>query len=116
MIAQTSVADHLVLERGEIARTLAVASPESTATRAVVPSSVSIQMIRAPAYIPTLGSRVLGVGPWELGVSLAVGSFVLIFVPMIAEAIVSARHDRALRALGAAEPSGDVYKMMQVAY
>ena len=43
-------------------------------------------------------------------------SFTLIFVPMIAEAIVSARHDRELRALGAAEPSGDVYKMMQVAY
>jgi methyltransferase len=35
---------------------------------------------------------------------------------MIAEAIVSARHDRALRALGAAEPSGDVYKVMQLAY
>jgi len=42
--------------------------------------------------------------------------FALIFVPMLAEAMVSARHDRALRALGAAEPDGDVYKVMQVAY
>jgi methyltransferase len=35
---------------------------------------------------------------------------------MIAEAIVSARHDRALRARGAIEPAGDVYKVMQLAY
>lgn len=40
----------------------------------------------------------------------------LIFVPMIAEAIVSARHERALRALGAVEPDGDVYKVMALAY
>lgn len=35
---------------------------------------------------------------------------------MIVEAIVSARHDRALRARGAIEPEGDVYKVMQLAY
>ena len=40
----------------------------------------------------------------------------VVFVPMVIEAIVSGRHDRALRALGAVEPSGDVYRAMQVAY
>jgi methyltransferase len=35
---------------------------------------------------------------------------------MIAETIVSARHDRALRARGAIEPQGDVYRLMQLAY
>jgi len=35
---------------------------------------------------------------------------------MIVEAIVSARHDRSLRARGAIEPAGDVYKIMQLAY
>jgi methyltransferase len=35
---------------------------------------------------------------------------------MIAEALVSARNDRTLRALGAAEPDGDVYRVMQLAY
>ncbi len=43
-------------------------------------------------------------------------AFAAIFLPMIGEAIVSARHDRALRAMGAVEPSRDVYKVMQVAY
>lgn len=43
-------------------------------------------------------------------------SFGVIFVPMIAEAIVSAGHDRALRARGAIEPEGDVYQLMQVVY
>lgn len=43
-------------------------------------------------------------------------AFGVIFVPMIAEALVSARHDRALRARGAVEPAGDVYKVMQLAY
>jgi methyltransferase len=43
-------------------------------------------------------------------------SFAAIFVPMIAEATVSTRHDRALRARGAVEPAGDVYKVMQLAY
>jgi methyltransferase len=43
----------------------------------------------------------------------------LLFVaggPMLAEAAISARHDRTLRAAGAVEPSGDVYPIMQVAY
>lgn len=40
----------------------------------------------------------------------------VVFVPMAIEAVVSARHDRALRALGAVEPPGDVYRAMQVAY
>jgi methyltransferase len=43
-------------------------------------------------------------------------TFALVFVPMILEAIVSARHDRALRAAGAIEPDGDVYQIMQLAY
>ena len=43
-------------------------------------------------------------------------AFACVFLPMIAEAIVSARHDRALRARGAIEPEGDVYKVMQLAY
>ena len=38
------------------------------------------------------------------------------FVPMIAEARRSRRHERILRALGAIEPSDDVYRVMQVAY
>lgn len=40
----------------------------------------------------------------------------LVFVPMVMEASVSARHDRQLRALGAVEPAGDVYRAMQFAY
>jgi methyltransferase len=40
----------------------------------------------------------------------------LIFTAMIAEAIVSARHDRALRGRGAIEAPGDVYTVMQLAY
>ena len=43
-------------------------------------------------------------------------AFVCVFLPMIAEAVVSARHDRELRARGAIEPEGDVYKVMQLAY
>jgi methyltransferase len=38
------------------------------------------------------------------------------FVPMIAEARRSRRHERILRALGAIEPSDDVYRVMQIAY
>lgn len=38
------------------------------------------------------------------------------FVPMIGEAMLSARHDRALRASGAVEPRDDVIQLMQVAY
>ena len=40
----------------------------------------------------------------------------VVFVPMVLEAVVSARHDRALRAGGAVEPPGDVYRAMQLAY
>ena len=38
------------------------------------------------------------------------------FVPMILEAMLSRANERALRALGAREPSGDVYAIMQLAY
>lgn len=38
------------------------------------------------------------------------------FVPMIVEAIVSARHDARLRGAGAIEPADDVYRWMQFAY
>ena len=38
------------------------------------------------------------------------------FVPMLAEARRSWRHERALRARGAMEPPGDVYRAMQIAY
>lgn len=38
------------------------------------------------------------------------------FVPMLVEASIAARHDRALRARGAKEPASDVYGVMQVAY
>lgn len=40
----------------------------------------------------------------------------LVFGPMVAEALLAAHHDRALRAAGAVEPPGDVYRIMQVAY
>jgi len=49
-------------------------------------------------------------------VKIALAAGLVIFVPMAIEAIVSARHDRALRALGAVEPPGDVYRAMQLAY
>ena len=38
------------------------------------------------------------------------------FIPMVAEARIAARHDRALRAAGALEPAGDVYNAMRFAY
>jgi methyltransferase len=41
---------------------------------------------------------------------------VVVFVLMLVENGVSARHDRALRASGAVEPAGDVYRLMAVAY
>jgi methyltransferase len=41
---------------------------------------------------------------------------IAVFVPMIAEANVSSRHDGPLRAAGAVEPDGDVYRIMQAAY
>lgn len=42
--------------------------------------------------------------------------FVVAFVPMLLEASRSTRNGRALRAMGAVEPAGDVYRAMQVAY
>jgi methyltransferase len=41
---------------------------------------------------------------------------VVAFVPMIAEARRSWRHERALRSLGAIEPDVDVYRAMRIAY
>jgi methyltransferase len=49
-------------------------------------------------------------------VSLPLSAALIVFVPMVIEAGVAARHDRALRAVGAVEPPGDVYRAMQVAY
>lgn len=46
----------------------------------------------------------------------AIGLVILAFVPMVLEALHSARNERALRALGAREPSGDVFRAMQIAY
>lgn len=46
----------------------------------------------------------------------ALGLAALAFVPMIGEAALSARNERALRAAGASEPRGDVYTLMQFAY
>jgi methyltransferase len=40
----------------------------------------------------------------------------LAFVPMLFETARSRRHERALRAMGAHEPAGDVYALMQVIY
>ncbi len=40
----------------------------------------------------------------------------LAFGPMLIEARLSARNERRLRAAGAIEPAGDVYRVMQVAY
>ena len=43
-------------------------------------------------------------------------TFAIVIALMLAEANLSRRHDRRLRARGASEPSGDVYRSMQVAY
>jgi methyltransferase len=43
-------------------------------------------------------------------------AFGFVFAPMIVEAVIAGRHDRALRARGAIEPEGDVYRVMQLAY
>ena len=48
--------------------------------------------------------------------TIPVTAGVFIFALMAIEAAVAARHDRALRALGAIEPPGDVYGAMQLAY
>jgi methyltransferase len=47
---------------------------------------------------------------------LAFGSGLVAFVLMAIEAGIASRHDRALRALGAIEPAGDVYPAMQIVY
>lgn len=47
-------------------------------------------------------------------VSLFAG--LVVFGPMLIEAAIAARHDRALRAQGAVEPPGDVIGAMQFAY
>lgn len=39
-----------------------------------------------------------------------------VFIPMLIEAAVSRRNERVLRGMGATEPSGDVYPLMQVVY
>jgi methyltransferase len=41
---------------------------------------------------------------------------VLVFAPMLAEAWLAARNERAQRARGGIEPPGDVYRLMRVAY
>jgi methyltransferase len=41
---------------------------------------------------------------------------VLAFVPMLAEAVLSRRNERRLRAAGAFEPQDDVYQAMQLVY
>lgn len=51
-----------------------------------------------------------------LAPSTVVVAAVIVFVPMVVEAAVSARHERGLRAAGAVEPRGDVYRAMAVAY
>jgi methyltransferase len=40
----------------------------------------------------------------------------IVFVPMLAEARLSTSNERALRAAGATEPAGDVYRLMKIAY
>ena len=47
---------------------------------------------------------------------IVAASLLIIFLPMLGETALSARHDRALRASGAIEPRGDVIAMMQLAY
>ena len=48
--------------------------------------------------------------------SHALSAGVAVFVLMVTEAAIAARHERILRALGAVEPAGDVYRVMQVVY
>jgi methyltransferase len=43
-------------------------------------------------------------------------AFAAVFVPMLAETALSAHHDRQLRAAGAVEAAGDVYRTMAWAY
>ena len=48
--------------------------------------------------------------------TFAVALLLLAGVPMVLEARVASRNDRGLRAAGALEPPGDVYRLMQFAY
>lgn len=48
--------------------------------------------------------------------SVPVLTLLAVFLPMLGEARVSIRHERRLRASGAAEPPDDVYRSMQIAY
>lgn len=54
-------------------------------------------------------------GDASVTVLLAV-ALATIFGAMLIEARVSTSHERRLRAIGAVEPSGDVYRAMQIAY
>ena len=45
-----------------------------------------------------------------------VALFVAAYLPMIVEAVLSARNDRILRAAGAIEPHDDVFRVMQFVY
>jgi methyltransferase len=49
-------------------------------------------------------------------VSVPVLWLLAVYGPMLIEARVSVTHERRLRAIGAAEPPGDVYRAMQIAY
>ena len=51
-----------------------------------------------------------------LAPSTSVVAAIIVFVPMVVEAAVSARNERRLRAAGATEPRGDVYRAMAIAY
>lgn len=53
---------------------------------------------------------------WGPGALVAAATLAVVSGIMLAEARLSARHERGLRARGAIEPSDDVYRIMQVAY
>jgi len=46
----------------------------------------------------------------------ALAAAIAVFVPMVLETAISARHERGLRVLGAADAPGDVYRAMAVVY
>jgi methyltransferase len=47
---------------------------------------------------------------------MTIGVALLVFVPMLVEALRSVRNERAQRARGGIEPGGDVYELMRVVY
>lgn len=49
-------------------------------------------------------------------ISVPIAAGLVVFIPMLIEAAIAARNDRALRAQGAVEPPGDVFGAMQFAY